>query len=79
MAVLVVVFIYTDVTAAIDTDGFQYAFLYSTLASVVVINIVVAIFQVLISIPEAEFKAYEISLTCRAAFSVSQPSSLRRT
>jgi hypothetical protein len=47
MAVLIVVFIFTDITSAIDTDAFQDAFLQMTLASVVVISIAVAIFQVI--------------------------------
>lgn len=45
MAVLVAVLIFSDVMAALDTDAFQTAFLVSTLASVVVINIAVAILQ----------------------------------
>jgi hypothetical protein len=35
-----------DAMARIDTDQYQQAFLYATLAAVVVVNIMVAIFQV---------------------------------
>ena len=44
--VIIVVFIFTDVMTVTDTDPWQGSFLAITLASVVVVNIMVAIFQV---------------------------------
>ena len=46
MAVIIVMFILTDVLSAVDTDGFQDAFFYTTLASVAIISSGVSVFQV---------------------------------
>ena len=43
---LVGLFVFSDVMTKIDTDAWQYAFLGVTLFTVVIINIMVAIFQV---------------------------------
>ena len=46
MAVIIVMFVLTDVLSAVDTDGFQDAFFYTTLASVAIISSGVSVFQV---------------------------------
>ena len=46
LVIIILTFIFSTVMTKVDTDGWQYTFLGVTLASVVVINIMVAIFQV---------------------------------
>lgn len=45
MAVIIVMFILADVLSAINTDGFQDVFLYTTIASVAIISSGVSVFQ----------------------------------
>jgi len=45
LVIIILTFIFTTVMAKVNTDDWQYTFLGVTLASVVVINIMVAIFQ----------------------------------
>ena len=46
MAVIIVMFILTDVLSAVNTDGIQDVFFYTTLASVAIISSGVSVFQV---------------------------------
>ena len=46
LVVIIVTFVFTTVTSIVNTDAWQNEFLISTLVSVVIINIMVAIFQV---------------------------------
>lgn len=46
LVIIILTFIFTTVMSKVETDDWQYTFLAITLASVVIINIMVAIFQV---------------------------------
>lgn len=46
LIVVILLFIFSDVMTKVDTDSWQYEFLGVTLFSVVIINVMVAIFQV---------------------------------
>ena len=47
MGVIIIMFILADVLSAINTDGFQVVFYYTTLVSVAIISSGVSVFQVL--------------------------------
>ena len=47
MGVIIVMFILSDVLSAVNTDGFQVVFYYTTLVSVAIISSGVSVFQVL--------------------------------
>ena len=61
--VIIVVFVFTDVMAVTDTDAWQGSFLAVTLASVVVVNVMVAIFQVGKQIFEMRYFVAQMKLT----------------
>ena len=46
LIIIIILFIFSDVMTKVNTDGWQYEFMGVTLFTVVVINIMVAIFQV---------------------------------
>ena len=58
MAVIIVMFILTDVLSAVNTDGIQDVFFYTTLASVAIISSGVSVFQVCDSAPGWKFQNY---------------------